>query len=288
MKKNLYNIIIVSLTIVFTATLASAQSRLFSKKEDLKDMNEKTLMVVLENNSLIDASLKEAVTKIWDLGRYSFCSTEEFEKIKTDTSYYFIIRVQGMFKKESDPGIEFISLLKGGKDAVTGIDNMYEVLSLPFQPLDDGNNYILPFIDSYIRIFKSHVQRIQEHKIAATIGIGWYSNRLSKIGKKTIIFNGNDLSGQDLKDEIEDIFKGNAIVADEDEIELAMAEQKPNTLVSICIAPEEPQNGSYCYKMLVGADNSELYYFQKQKISAKNPKGFQLVEIKKIAIPFMF
>lgn len=287
MKKNLMNIITLSLTILFTATLASAQSKLFSKREDLKDMNEKTLMVVLENNSLIDGAIKEAVTKIWDLGNYNFCSTEEFEKIKTDTAYYFIIRVQGMFKKESDPGIEFISLLKGGKDAAMGIDNMYEVLSLPFQPLDDGNNYILPFIDTYIRIFKSHVQRIQEHKIAATIGISWYSNRLSKIGKKTILFNENDLSGVG-KEEIESIFKGNATVADEDEIELAMAEQKPNTLVSICIAPEEPQAGSYCYKMLVGADNSELYYFRKQKITESSPKGFQLGEIKKIAIPFMF
>ncbi len=289
MKKSLFLTIMLTVTAVLTSSMAFGQSNLFSKKEDLKDLNEKTLMVVLENNSLIDLTLKDAIVKNWDLSKYGFCNPTEFENIKADTSFYFLLRVEGMFKKENDPGIEFLSLVKGGKDAVMGIDNMYEVLALPFQPLDDGNDYILPFIDTYVKIFKSHIQRIQEKKIAATMGIGWYSNRLSKIGKKSLLFNENDLSGSLDKEGVEKMFKGNCTVVDEDEIEEAMSEPSQNTLVSICIAAEEPQPGaSYCYKMLVGADNGELYYYRKQKVTDKNPKGFLPDEMKKISIPFSF
>ncbi len=283
MKKSYVKLLIASLAMIFTNLQLQGRSDMIQADEDVKDLGEKTLIVVLENNSMIDLSLKKSVTKVWDLSNYKFCTPTEFESIKTDTSFYFLMRVKGLFKKESDPTIEFLSLVKGGKEAEMGIDNMFEVLSLPFQALDDGNNYILPFIDTYITVFKTHIQRLQEKKIAATMGIGWYSNRLSKIGKKTILFNENDLSGKVEKEYLEQRFKGNATVVDEDAIEQALIEQAKDTLVSICIAPQEPQHGSYCYKMLVGADNNELYYFKKHKITESNPKGFLPGEIKRIA-----
>lgn len=288
MKKKLIGFIIITLSIIFKTSAISAQSKIFSKKENLRDIGEKTLMVVIENNSLIDLSLKEAVKKTWDLGDYKFCNIEDFEKIKADTSYYFLIRVKGQFKRENDPSMEFITILKGGPDAAMGIDKMYEVLSLPFQALDDGNDYILPFIETYMQIFKTHIKRVQEKKIAATIGISWYSNRLAEIGERTIMINENDLSELINAEEVEKMLKGNGQAVSEDDIEEAVEKKLSKTLVSICIAPQEPQVGSYCYKMLVGADDNELYYYRKQKITDKAPKGFLPEDVKKIGIPFTF
>lgn len=266
-----------------------AQSRLFSKKDNLQDIGNKTLMVVLENNSFLNLSIKESVQKHWDLCKVDFCNTDEFEKIKSDTSYYFLIKVNGQFKKEDDPGIEFLSLLKGGSDAVMGIDKMYDVLSLPLQPVDDGSGYILPFIDTYIKIFKSHVLRIQENKIAITMGISWYSNRLSGISKRKVLINELDMSDFLTAEIIDEDLKENGKCVDEDTIIEAVEKALPDMLVSLCIAPEEPKNNSsYCYKMLIGTDNGELYYYRKQKITAKKPKGFLQEDIKKISIPFIF
>ncbi len=289
MKKSIAKIIIFSLIAVFATTSSFGQTKLLSKKYNLKDIGEKTLMVVTDNNSFTNMSIKDAVTKHWDLSKVEFCGPEKFEKMKTDTSYYFLVKLAGQFKKEEDPGIEFLSLLRGGTEAVMGTGSMYDVLSLPLQSIDDGSGYILPFIETYIKIFKTHVRRVQESKIATTMGIGWYSNRLAKIGKKIVFINEEDMSEMITADYINATLKDNGKVVDEDVIEESMEKSRPGLLVSLCIAPQEPQNdGSYCYKMLVGADDGDLYYYRKQKITAKNPKGFLPEDIKKIAIPFIF
>ena len=289
MKNHTVKFIAFTLIYICFSALSFAQPRLFSKKDNLKDIGNKTLMVVLENNSLLNLTIKEAVQKNWDLCKVEFCNNDKFETIKSDTSYYFLLKVNGQFKKEDDPGIEFLSLLKGGSDGVMGIEKMYDVLSLPLQPVDDGSGYILPFIDAYIKIFKSHVLRIQESKIAITMGISWYSNRLAGISKRKVLINELDLSNFLTPEIIDEDLKENGKCVDEDTIADAMEKSLPDMLVSLCIAPEEPKNnGSYCYKMLVGADDGDLYYFRKQKINANNPKGFLPEDIKKISIPFIF
>jgi hypothetical protein len=104
-----------------------------------------------------------------------------------------------------------------------------------------------------------------------------------------VLINEEDMSEMITAEYINDTFKENGKVVDEDFISSAIEKKSADILVSICIAPQEPQNnGSYCYKMLVGADDGELYYYRKQKINAKNPKGFLPEDIKKIAIPFIF
>lgn len=290
MNKNIARLISLAVVSLLVSTITYAQPKLFSKKHDLKDIGKKNLMVVTGNNSFLNMSIKESVTKLWDLSKVNFCDMEEFEKIKSDSSYYFLVRLDGKFKKEDDPGIEFLSLLKGGTEALVGTESMYDVLSLPLKPANGSGDYILPFIDTYIKIFKAHVKRVQDNKIVAnTMGLSFYANRLGKIGKKIIFINEEDMSEMVTADYINASFKDNGKVVDEDTIEDAMEKGRPGLLVSICIAPEEPKdNSSYCYKMLVGADDGDLYYFRKQKINAKNPKGFLPEDIKKISIPFIF
>ena len=290
MNKNTIKLIAFTVVSLFVSTITFAQPKLFSKKHDLKDIGEKTLMIVTDNISFLNMNIKESVEKLWDLSKVDFCNMREFEKIKSDTSYYFLIRLNGQFKKEEDPGIEFLSLLKGGPEALVGTGSMYDVLSLPLQPVDGSGDYIMPFTDTYIKIFKAHVKRVQENKIVAnTMGMSFYGNRLSKIGKKIIFINEEDMSEMVTADYINASFKDNGKVVDEDTIEESLEKARPGLLVSICIAPQEPKdNGSYCYKMLVGTDDGDLYYFRKQKINAKNPKGFLPEDIKKISIPFIF
>ena len=103
------------------------------------------------------------------------------------------------------------------------------------------------------------------------------------------MINENDLSDFTTAEFVNSKFKERGKVTDEDTIEEALEKRLSGILVSLCIAPQEPQeNGSYCYKMLIGADDGELYYYRKQKISAKKPKGFLPEDINKISIPFIF
>lgn len=278
--------LLIALIAIFVAVPTFSNGQILSKKEDLKDLNSKTLMVVLENNSMIDLTLRQAVEKEWTLSKIEFCDLDRFEKIKTDTSYYFLMRVKGIFKKEREPSIEFLSLLKGGEDAYMGLDKMYDVLTLPFQHIDDPDGYIIPYIDAYINIIQAHVVRVQKKKIAATLGISWYSNRLQELRGKRVLVNKLDLNSNVTVDEANRILGNGGKVVDEDEIYEAIDNKKGETAYTICIGPEEGDRyGSYCYKMVISTDSHDIYYYRKQKITSKNSKGFLPEDLKKIAIP---
>ena len=57
----------------------------------------------------------------------------------------------------------------------------------------------------------------------------------------------------------------------------------PDILVSYVAAPTDPQNGSYCYKMLIDSQTHELYYYRKHRISKKYGRGFLPEDIKRIS-----
>jgi hypothetical protein len=264
----------------------NAQVKLFGKVEDLTDFSNKKLMVVLENGSLIDATIRGAIEKEWIISKYEFCSTDDFEKLKNDDSYYFLVRVNGIFKKEKEPALEFISLLKGGPKEIKNISQMPDIITLPLQPINDGSGYILPYIDSYVKLIQDHVIRIQRNKIAARVGISWYSNRLDEVRAENVLFGENDISNELKPNDVVFLLNNYGKVVDEDEIQKAIENKASKTLVSICIAPNISQSGSYCYKMLLSTDTNELYYYRKQKISGRAPRGFLIEDMKKIAVPF--
>lgn len=283
---NILKNLVIAAVMLLCCVPAIGQVNLFSKVEDVNDINGKTLMVVLENNSLTDLALKEAVEKNWDLSGYEFITPERFDEIKGDASYYFLTRVKGVFKKEREPGIEFIALYKGGPAGVEAVALMYEVLSIPFQALDSGDDNTA-YLPAYINTIKNHLLRLQRKKIAARVGLAWYSNRMSDIKKGTILINSDDIASNLNMDDVKTtLHEDRAQLTDRDEIEAALNEKRKDTYVTLSIAPAVPQKGSYCYRLIVGTQSGEIFYYRKQKITQSQPKGFTNDDIKKISIYF--
>lgn len=265
---------------------AYAQTRFFSRPEDLSDFGERTLMVVLENNSLMDASVKSAVEKEWKISKYAFCSSADFDRLKGDSTLYFLVRVKGVFKKEREPSMEFLSLLRGGPAGVQEIDKMAEVLSMPLQPLGSGDGYILPYLEAYVKVFQTHVRRIREHRIAARLGISWYSNRVSELKGRTVLLRKEDLSEEVVPEQAEERFGGHARIVEEEQAEQALQSGLQGAVISLCIAPETGARGAFCYKMILGTDDGDLYYYRQQKITEESPRGFREEDLAKLSRPF--
>ena len=110
MKK--LTVIVLALIMPF---LAAAQAQIDTKKVKIGDFTQKVTKVVLTGNQFYDACLQSEVSTKWHVSPYEFCSMAEFEKMKTDASYYFLITTKGQFKKEAEPGLTFLTLVKGGK-----------------------------------------------------------------------------------------------------------------------------------------------------------------------------
>ena len=125
--------------------LAAAQAQITTKKIKISDFPEKTTKVVLTGNALYDAVLKEEIAARWRIAPYEFCTLQEFNELKGKNNYYFLLTTKGQFKTEGEPGLQFLTLVKGGEAAENGINQMLEIVSLPIASADDPSGRELTY-----------------------------------------------------------------------------------------------------------------------------------------------
>jgi hypothetical protein len=275
---------------IFIASISYGQGlSIFQKKVNLNDFSSKTTQVVVNgNNSLDDIMLINAVKKYWHLSPYNICTMEEFEKIKCDTSYYFLMKVDGHFAKEKEPSMEFLTLLKGDEKGAQGLNAMPEILSLPYRALDDDSGDSFAYLEPFITIIQNHVVKIQEQKFSWLIGISAYSDGMNGVSDMDILFSEEDFAFDVTQQMLDGDFHGKAKLTTKDEIESAIKEWRPNTLVSIVVSPKTEQKGAFCFKMLISTETRELYLYKKHKLGGKVGTGFTKEDYKRIAAPYAY
>ena len=261
----------------------SAQAQITTKKMKLEDFPEKITKIVLSGNAFLDGELKAGIKNHWTISPYEFCTLDEFDRLKGSEDYYFLLTVLGQFRKEIEPGIEMLSLVKGGKGSDKNLDKMLEVVTIPLRSADYPSGRELIFLPAIIDIIQSHVLASMEKDIIGYSSLGQYCINIAGADGMSIIISENDLAEQVGESFIESIKNENFKVVCEEEADEMMEAGAANTLVSYTVAPYDAQNGSYCYKMLINARTHKLYYFRKHKISRNAGSGFLPEDIIRIA-----
>ena len=258
------------------------QVQITTRREKLKDFTSKTTKVVLTGDEFLDEAMKESVAATWTVSPYEFCTNDEFQKLKTDANFYFLMVVKGQFRRESEPGIDMLTLVKGGEGADTSINDMFEVVSFPLRSSEDPSGREFVLLPAFLKIIQSHTTGLTETEMKAYSSIGAKDSKKLRI--KRIFFWSEDFAPQVDEQTKRSLDEDILIKEDEDEVDEIFSEGTFNTVVSYVVAPSEPVNGSICYKMLIGSDNHELYYFKKHKITAKSGKGFLTSDLKAIKL----
>ena len=271
--------LIILITALIMPLMAGAQAQITTKKVKIEDFTQKVTKVVLNGNPFYDTSFKDEVAARWRISPYEFCTLEEFEGLKGNDSYYFLILTQGQFRKETAPGLQFISLVKGGQGADKGIGDMLEVVSLPFASAEYPSGRELIFLPAFLDIIQNHTLEAMENDFNAYGGLSNTAQKLGKAGNMDIIISEDDLNSLVSKEMTD---SEGMTVTDEDDADSYMLDEVPGTLVSYVVAPSEPVKGSFCYKMLIDAQTHELYYYRKHKISPKAGVGFLPEDIERI------
>lgn len=271
--------LIILITALIMPLMAGAQAQITTKKVKIEDFTQKVTKVVLNGNPFYDTSFKDEVAARWRISPYEFCTLEEFEGLKGNDSYYFLILTQGQFRKETAPGLQFISLVKGGQGADKGIGDMLEVVSLPFASAEYPSGRELIFLPAFLDIIQSHTLEAMENDFNAYGGLSNTAQKLGKAGNMDIVISEDDLNSL-VSEEMTD--SEGMVITDEDDADSYMLDEVSGTLVSYVVAPSEPVKGSFCYKMLIDAQTHELYYYRKHKISPKAGVGFLPEDIERI------
>ncbi len=277
--------IIILITALMMPLLAGAQAQINTKKVKVGDFTEKVTKVVLNGNGFYDTVLREEIAARWRVSPYEFCTLDEFETMKSNDQYYFLVMTQVQFRKETAPGLQFLTLVKGGEGSEKGIDGMLEVVSVPFASAEYPSGRELIFLPVLLDIIQEHTLASMEKDIKAYGGLRNYSTNIYKSGDMTIIFSEDDLCHTVNKSLTDRRFDEKMIITDEESADRYIQDNAAGTLVSYVVVPTEPVAGSYCYKMLIDAQTHKLYYFKKHRINKKNRAGFLPADIEKIAAP---
>lgn len=264
--------LLIILTGILIPMLASAQAQIETKKVKISDFTQKITKVVLHGNEFYDAILKEEIALRWRISPYEFCTLEEFEELKTNSQYYFLITTLGQFKKETAPGIQFLSLVKGGKGAKKGVGEMLEVASLPYASVEYPSGRELVFLPALLDIIQNHTVKSMDSDFDGYVGMSRNTKNMQQAQQMKIVFFEDEVNKE--VDRVMRASDERFVMADEDEADQYLIDNAPNTLVSYMVAPTEPVNGSYCYKLLINAETHELYFYRRHKITEKYGVGF--------------
>ena len=265
--------------------LAAAQAQIDTKKVKISDFTQKITKVVLTGNQFYDACLESEISTKWHVSPYEFCSMAEFDNLKSDDSYYFLITTKGQFKKEAEPGLTFLTLVKGGKNSEKGIDEMLEIVAFPYASAEEPSGREVSFLPAILDIIQNYTLDSMEKDINAYTGLPNYTMNITKSGDMRLVFADTDLSSEVTPDVKSQFFDEDVLVVEADDADEFLTKNNDNMLVSYVVAPTSAKAGSYCYKMLLDPRANKLYYFRKHKISKKVGAGFLLEDIKRITAP---
>lgn len=275
--------LLITVMAVLLPLAMSAQAQINTKKTKIEDFTEKTIKVVLTGNMFFDQSFEDEVQNRWRISPFEFCSMKEFEALKTDDSYYFMLAVKSQFRKESRPGLTMLSVVKGGAAAEKGIGRMLDVATVPIMSTEDPSGREFIFLPALIDIIQEHILKAMETDVAGYSGLGSCNENIASTREKEIIIARDDLGAGITEDMLKEYEEYGIFVTDTDIADDMMMEHTPDAVISFTVYPSDRKNGSWCYKMLVDARTHTLCYFRRHRISDRFGPGFLPEDLDRIA-----
>lgn len=266
--------LLVFIAAVLLPILGSAQAQINTKKVKIGDFTQKITKVVLTDNMFYDSILQDEIALRWRISPYEFCTLSEFEELKGNDEYYFLLTVNRKFKKETVPGLKYLTLVKGGPKAEKGIGAMLEIVSLPIGSAENPSGREADFFPAFLDIIQNFTLEAMEKDVNGYAGLSNYTLNLPDSQDMLIAFSEDDLSDEITETFVRETFDQRMTIVTEDVIDKFIADPDVNVIVSYIAVPTDAQNGSYCYKMLIHNQSHKVYYFRKHKIGKKLGVGF--------------
>lgn len=270
---------------VIPSMLLKAQAP-FPNAAEIKQFMESKTCIVLEDDpfSSFNAFAKDAVKSFWTITPYEFITIVEFNKRRTNPAYSFIVLTQTNFEKDKTGGLfNFANLIQGKK--VSNLSDNPEICAVPlsFAGEDDieyGNRLgiILEFMQKHAKLIS------EDPSLTGRKYLKYYNINAPEVIKKTILVKEEDLAPEvSTIESVKAIYPFTVKIVSEEEIVKAINEKTPNTLILHKVGPVGENKAGYCFKMLLGVDDSQMYYYSQHMYNAKSPNGLLESDLKRLA-----
>jgi hypothetical protein len=267
------------------AALLNAQAP-FPNKDEIAQFMESKTCVVLEQNQFSDYNvyIKKAVETYWDVTPYEFINVDEFNKRQRDPAYSFIVLTQTSYSRDrANTGYNFLNLLQGKN--VSKLSELPEVCAIPLSFVDDDDYDYSYKLGAILFFIQKHAKMISENpSLTGRRYLNYYNVNIPKIKQKTILVSEDDLSPAISSiDKIKAVFPHKIEIVDEEVIVKAIQEKTPNTLILHKVGPGKDKYAGICFKMFIGTDDFEMYYYHQHTITRSAPDGLLSDDLKRMA-----
>jgi hypothetical protein len=271
--------------LLFIGVISAAQTP-FPNKDEIKQFAASKTCVVLDEDQLsaYNAYIRKAVTEFWKITPYEFIDEAEFNVRRFNPGYSFLVLTQTNFERDKSNSLfNFLNLLQGKE--VKKLGEMPEICAVPlsFAGEDDLDyGYKLGAILSFIQ---KHARMIMEDpSLTGRRYLMYYNKYIPEVRLKTILVRQEDLVPEIAKiEKIKSIYPYKIEIVSEDDIVKAIQNKTPNTLILHKVGPVGDKNEGYCFKMLIGTDDSNMYYYYHRLIDKANPNGLLPADLKRLA-----
>jgi len=273
------------LTLILISMYLNGQAP-FPSKDEIKQFTASKTCVVLEEDpfSVFNAYIKDAVKAFWKITPYEFIDVKEFNKRRLDPAYSFIVLTQTNFEKDKSHGLfNFINLLQG-KD-VNKLGEQPEICAIPLSYAGEEDFDYSYKLGAILAFMQKHAAMISEDpSLTGRKYLKFYNKYIPDVEGRTILVKQEDLTPEVATlDKIKAIYKGKVEIVTEDDIIRAIENKTPNTLILHKVGPPEEKASGYCFKMLIGTDDANMYYYNQHLIDKSNPNGLLPADLKRLA-----
>jgi hypothetical protein len=270
--------------LLLPAVLLSGQAP-FPDQDEIKQFKASKTCIVLEDDpfSSYNIYIKDAAKAYWTITPYEFISVKDFNVRRLNPAFSFLVITQTNFDKDPSHGLyNFLNLLQG-KD-VNKLAEMPEICSFPLS-FAGVNDLVYSYkLGAIVSFMQKHAQKILEDpSLSLRKYLKYYNKNIPDIKNKTILVEQDDLTPQiSTIKRIKAIYSHNIKIVTDDEITKAIENKTPDTVILHKVGPMGDRDSGFCFIMLIGTDDSELYYYNLHMVDKANPNGLLSDDLKRL------
>lgn len=263
----------------------SAQREYLPTEEDIKVFNSTKTYIVFQDNPLADYNfeIRDAVEKYWNITEYEFIKFDEFNAKSRDEKASFLYTAAVSFEKDkSQTRYNFLCLSLGGE--YPSLDEMKDIVNIPLSYYAVDEESYTYKLGTLVNFMQKHVRMITEDPgLISQNVLKEYNDNMAAVHDKTLYLVEDELEnsiGSEAR--IRAVYPHPFKIVTREEIKEAIMNKDENIVFLHKVGPEGSKLKARVYKILIGAGDSNFYYFDYHKVSSRKPDAFLEFDLKKV------
>lgn len=278
----------IALLVLITISLVRVygQREYLPSEEDLEIFHTTKTYVVLHDNPISEYNfeIQDAVKKYWNITEYEFLDFKDFYEKSKDPNASFLYTATVSFEKDkSNTRYTFLCLSLGGERRT--LDDLKDVVNIPlcYYGVDEDSyayklGTLVNFMQKHVNMITGHPEMISQNVFRE------YNDNMSEITGKTLYVIEDEMEtsiGSEAR--FRSVYPHDFRFVDREEVKEAIMNKDKDVVFLHKVGPEGKKSKARVYKILIGAGDSNFYYFDYHKVNGKNPDAFLESDLKKLS-----